>query len=99
MTPRFSAHAMPAPPVAGQPGGTDDAAAASNDVVASTAVFERFRQRARALLAAGVPPSAAVGTWVDANGHAAQGPGDLFAAAPLPSAAITPPGDAPASAN
>ena len=53
MTPRFSGHAMPAPPVAGQPGGTDDAAAASNDVVASTAVFERFRQRARALLAAG----------------------------------------------
>ena len=99
MTPRFSAHAMPAPPVAGQPGGTDDAAAASNDVVASTAVFERFRQRARALLAAGVPPSAAVGTWVDANGHAAQGPGDLFAAASLPSAAITPPGGAPASAN
>ena len=99
MTPRFSAHAMPAPPVAGQPGGTDDAAESSNDVVASTAVFERFRQRARALLAAGVPPSAAVGTWVDANGHAAQGPGDLFAAASLPSAAITPPGGAPASAN
>ena len=62
----------------------DDATAESEEVVATTAAFERFRQRARTLLAAGVPPGAALGAWADA-GDAADGAapdaGDLFAAA------------------
>ena len=62
----------------------DDATAESEEVVAPTAAFERFRQRARTLLAAGVPPGAALGAWADA-GDAADGAapdaGDLFAAA------------------
>ena len=62
----------------------DDATAESEEVVAPTAAFERFRQRARTLLAADVPPGAALGAWADA-GDAADGAapdaGDLFAAA------------------
>lgn len=58
--------------------------------------FERFRARARALLAAGVPPQAACGAWADLCGGAAAG--DLFAPpAPAPLATAEPAAPGPAA--
>lgn len=57
-----------------------DIADARDAVVEPTAAFDRFRQRARALLAAGVPPGAAQGTWGGCVDGARRGAADLFAA-------------------
>jgi DNA polymerase len=81
MTTRETASTEPSPPDAAS------AAAESDDVVAPTAAFERFRQRARVLLTAGVPPGAALGAWSDAAGGSTPDVGDLFAAAAAPSPA------------
>jgi len=57
-----------------------DIADARDAVVEPTAAFDQFRQRARALLAAGVPPGAAQGTWGGCVDGARRGAADLFAA-------------------